>query len=178
MCVLGYRYDGAKRTTFGSSFWNNEEQARNSLSRRDVGSTRQKSTMSPRRDVTTSRRHHVATSPRRDVTTSRRHHVATSPRRDVTTSRRHHVATSPRRDVTTSRRHHVATSPRRDVTTSQRHHVATSARKSASHHLMPDGSEIRASGGVQPEARISRDRGSRLREIARDSYRFHFVRYY
>ena len=35
--------------------------------RRDVGSTRQKSTMSPRRDVTTSRPHHVATSPRRDV---------------------------------------------------------------------------------------------------------------
>ena len=57
---------------------------------------------------------HVATSPRRDVSTSRRHQVTTwrstitevnhSPRRDVTTSRRHHVATSPRRDVTTSRR--------------------------------------------------------------------------
>ena len=43
--------------------------------RRDVGSTIQKSTMSPRRDVTTSRR--------RDVATLRRHHVATSPRRDV-----------------------------------------------------------------------------------------------
>ena len=56
MCVFGYRYDGAKRTTFGSSFWNNEKQARNSLSRRDVGSTMQKSTTSPRRDVTTSRR--------------------------------------------------------------------------------------------------------------------------
>ena len=55
MCILGYRYDGSKRTTFGSSFWNNEKQARNSLSRRDVGSTMQKSTTSPRRDVTTSR---------------------------------------------------------------------------------------------------------------------------
>ena len=40
--------------------------------RRDVGSTMQKSTTSPRRDATTSRRHHVATPPRRDVTTSRR----------------------------------------------------------------------------------------------------------
>ena len=39
------------------AFWSNEEQARKPL---------------PRRDVTTSRRHHVATSPRRDVTTSRR----------------------------------------------------------------------------------------------------------
>ena len=35
--------------------------------RRDVGSTMQKSTTSPRRDVPTSRRPHVATSPRRDV---------------------------------------------------------------------------------------------------------------
>ena len=80
---------------------------------------------------------------------------------------------------------HVATSPRRvnhaevnDVITSRRHHVVTSARKSAPHHLMPDGSKIRASGGVRPEARISRARGSRLGEIARDSYHFHFVRYY
>ena len=56
MFVLRYRYDGAKRTTFGCSFWNNEEQARNSLSRRDVGSTIQKSTIRQRRDVTTSRR--------------------------------------------------------------------------------------------------------------------------
>ena len=88
-----------------------------------------------------------------------------------------HVATSPRRDVGSTRQKSTM-SPRRDVTTSRRHHVATSDRKSASHHLMPDGSEIRASGGVRPEARISRDRGSRLREIARDSYRFHFVRYY
>ena len=115
MCVLGYRYDGAKRTTFGSSFWNNEEQARNSLSRRDVP-------------------------------TSRR--------------RVNHAEVN-------------------DVTTSRRHHVATSARKSASHHLMPDGSEIRASGNVRTEARISRARGSRLRESARDLYRFpFFVRYY
>ena len=97
-----------KRAIIRSKFlWSNAEQSKEWL---------------PRRDVTTSRRHHVATSPRRDVTksrrrvnnaevnnsaTSRRHHVATSPSRDVTTS--------PRRDVTTSRRHHVATSPRRDV---------------------------------------------------------------
>ena len=72
MFVLGYRYDGAKRTTFGSSFGNNEEHARSDCHvatspRRDVGSTMQKSTMSPRRDITTSRRRHVATSPRRDV---------------------------------------------------------------------------------------------------------------
>ena len=46
MFVLGYRYDGAKRTTFGSSFWNNEEQTGSDC--------------------------HVATSPRRDVPTSRR----------------------------------------------------------------------------------------------------------
>ena len=104
MCVLGYRYDGAKRTTVGSSFWNNEKQARNSLSRRRVN----------------------------------------------------HAEVN---DVTTSRRHHVATLPR----------------KSASHHLMPDGSEIRASGGVRPEARISRARGSRLRESAWDLYRFPFL---
>ena len=57
----------------------------------------------------------------------------------------------------------------------RRHHVATSARKSASHHLMPDGSEIRASGGVRPEARISRAKGSRLQESARDLYRFPFL---
>ena len=37
--------------------------------------------------------------PRRDVSTSRRLHVATSPRRDVSTSRRLHVATLQRRDV-------------------------------------------------------------------------------
>ena len=66
MVVLEYRYDGAKRTTFGSSFWNNEEQAGSDCHvatspRRDVGSTTQKSTIQ-----------HVATSPRRDVTTSRR----------------------------------------------------------------------------------------------------------
>ena len=35
--------------------------------RRDVGSTMQKSTTSPRRDIATSRHRHVATSPRRDV---------------------------------------------------------------------------------------------------------------
>ena len=35
--------------------------------RRDVGSTMQKSTMSPRRDAPTSPRRHVVTSPRRDV---------------------------------------------------------------------------------------------------------------
>ena len=65
MVVLEYRYDGAKRTTFGSSFWNNEEQAGSDCHvatspRRDVGSTTQKSTIQ-----------HVVTSPRRDVTTSR-----------------------------------------------------------------------------------------------------------
>ena len=74
-----------------------------------------------------------------------------------------HVATSPRRDVPTSRRR-VNHAEVNDVSTSRRHHVATSARKSASHHLMSDGSEIRASGGVRSEARISRARGSRLRE--------------
>ena len=56
-----------------------------------------------------------------------------------------HVATSPRRNVGSTMQKST-TSPRRDVTTLRRHHVATSARKSASHHLMPDGSEIRASG--------------------------------
>ena len=40
---------------------------------------------------------------------------------------------------------------------------------------MPDGLEIGVSGGVRPEARISRARGSRLREIARDSFRFSFL---
>ena len=82
------RYNGAKRTTFGSHF----------------GSMR-----SSKEVTATSRRHHVATSPRRDVTKSRRrvnklqkstiHHVATSPRRDVSTSRRHHVATSARKSA-------------------------------------------------------------------------------
>ena len=101
------------------------------------------------------------------------------------TSRRHQVMTSSqqckksaiqqRRDATTSRRHHVATSPRRDATTSRRHHVATSAQKSTSHHLMIEGSKIRASGSVRGEARISKARGSRLREIARDSYHFPFL---
>ena len=67
MCVLGYRYDGAKKPTFGSSFWNNEEQARNSLSRRDVPTSRRRVNHAEVNDVTTSRRHHVATSPRRDV---------------------------------------------------------------------------------------------------------------
>ena len=85
-----------------------------------------------------------------------------------------HVATSPRRDVGSTMQKST-TSPRRDVTTLRRHHVATSARKSTSHHLMPDGSEIRASGGVRTEARISRARGSRLRESARDLYRFPFL---
>ena len=89
-----------------------------------------------------------------------------------------HVATSPRRDVGSTMKKST-TSPRRDVTTLRCHHVATSARKFASHHLMPDGSKIRASGGVRTEARISRSRGSRLRESARDLYRFpFFVRYY
>ena len=67
MCVLGYRYDGVKRTTFGSSFWNNEEQAKNSLSRRDVPTSRRRVNQAEVNDVTTSRRHHVVTSPRRDV---------------------------------------------------------------------------------------------------------------
>ena len=97
---------------------------------------------------------------RRDVTTSRRHHVTTSPRRDVTTSRRHHVTTSPRRDVTTSRRHHVATSPRHDVTTSRRHHIATSARKSAPHHLKYEwlrnkGIGRRTNGGTGFQSRVT-----------------------
>ena len=83
MFVLEYRYDEAKRTTFGRHF----------------GAMRSMQ----------GGHFHVATSPRRDVTKSRRlvNHVAEvniSPRRDVTTSRRHHVTTSPRRDVTTSRR--------------------------------------------------------------------------
>ena len=56
MCVLGYRYDGAKRTTFGSSFWNNEEQARNSLSRRDVPTSRRRVNHAEVNDVITSRR--------------------------------------------------------------------------------------------------------------------------
>ena len=107
--ILDYRLDEARRTYFGS-FLEQGGAGKEAL---------------PRRDVSTSRRLHVATSPRRDVSTSRRHQVTTwrstisevnhSPRRDVITSRRHHVATSSRRDVTTSRRHHVATSPRRDV---------------------------------------------------------------
>ena len=85
----------------------------------------------------------------------------------------------------TSRRYHVATSPSHDVesimqkvsnlATSRRHHVATSAQKSASHHLMIEGSKIRASRSVRGEARISRARGSRLREITRDSYHFPFL---
>ena len=72
MFILDYRHDEARRTSFGSFFWSNEEQARKHC--------------------------HVATSPRRDVIKSRRGgqllqkstrpHVATSPRRDVTTSRR------------------------------------------------------------------------------------------
>ena len=72
MCVLGYRYDGAKRTTFGSSFWNNEKQARNSLSRRDVPTSRRRVNHAEVSDIATSRHRHVATSPCRDVTTSRR----------------------------------------------------------------------------------------------------------
>ena len=67
MFVLGYRYDGVKRATFGSSFWNNEEQARNSLSRRDVPTSRRRVNNENVNDVPTSRRRHVATSPRRDV---------------------------------------------------------------------------------------------------------------
>ena len=47
---------------------------------------------------------HVVTSPRRDVTTSRRHQVTTSGQQIS------EVNNSPRRDVSTSRRHHVATS--------------------------------------------------------------------
>ena len=44
---------------------------------------------------------------------------------------------------------------------------------------MPDGSEFRASGSVRAEARISRARGSRLRESARDLYCFpFFIGYY
>ena len=82
------RYNGAKRTTFGSHF----------------GSMR-----SSKEVTATSRCHHVATSPSHDVgstncrsqqfTTQRRLHVATSPRRDVSTSRRLHVATSARKSA-------------------------------------------------------------------------------
>ena len=68
-----------------------------------------------------------------------------------------HVATSPRRDVGSTMQKSTI-QPRRDVTTSRRHHVATSTRKSASHHLMRDGSEIRASGGVRTEARFFKSR--------------------
>ena len=61
----------------------------------------------------------VATSPRRDVPTSRRPHVATSGQQcrsqQLETSRRLNVVTSQRRDVLTSRRLNVATSQRRDV---------------------------------------------------------------
>ena len=77
MFVLEYRYDEAKRTTFGSHF----------------------GTMRSRQESHC----HVATSPRRDVTKSRRG-VNKCRSQPVTTSRRHHVATSPRLDVTTSRR--------------------------------------------------------------------------
>ena len=72
MFVLEYRYDGAKRTTFGSHF----------------------GTMRSRQGSNC----HVATSPRRDVTKSRRL-VNKRRSQQITTSRRHHVATSPRRDV-------------------------------------------------------------------------------
>ena len=83
MFVLEYRRDEARRTTFGSLF--------------GAMRSRQGSHC------------HVATSPRRDVSTSRRHQVTTW--RSTNTEVNH----SPRRDVSTSRRHHVATSPRRDV---------------------------------------------------------------
>ena len=56
MFVLGYRYDGAKRTTFGSNFWNNEEQARNSLSRRDVPTSRRRVNNTEVNNSATSRR--------------------------------------------------------------------------------------------------------------------------
>ena len=89
-----------KRAVIRSKFlWSNEEQSKEWLQRRDV---------------TTSRRHHVVTSPRRDVTTSRRHHVVTSPRRDVTKSGRR-VNNAEVNNSAMSRRHHIATSPRRDV---------------------------------------------------------------
>ena len=81
------RYNGAKRTTFGSHFWINEEQQGGDF--------------------------HVATSPY--VATSPSHrcrvnklqksiiqHVATSPRRDVATSPRRHVATSARKSASPS----------------------------------------------------------------------------
>ena len=61
MRVLGYRYDGAKRTTFGSSFWNNEEQGGSDCHVAMSGQQRRSQQFN-----------HVATSPRRDVTTSRR----------------------------------------------------------------------------------------------------------
>ena len=77
MFVLEYRYDKAKRTTFGSHFGTKR-------SRRGSHC-------------------HVATSPRCDVTKSRRL-VNKRRSQQFTTSRRHHVDTSPRRDVTTSRR--------------------------------------------------------------------------
>ena len=80
--ILDYRLDEARRTYFGS-FLEQGGAGKEAL---------------PRRDVSTSRRLHVATSPSHDVevnyfgsqpfTTSRRHRVATLSRRDATTSRR------------------------------------------------------------------------------------------
>ena len=73
-----------KRAVIRSKFlWSNTEQSKEWL---------------PRRDVTTSRRHHVATSPSHDVGSTMQKSTIQK-RRDVTTSRLHHVATSPRRDV-------------------------------------------------------------------------------
>ena len=69
MFVLEYRYDGAKRTTFGSHFGTMRSRQRSNC--------------------------HVAMSPRRDVTKSRRL-VNKRRSQQFTTSRRRHVATSPR----------------------------------------------------------------------------------
>ena len=119
MFVLEYRRDEARRTTFGSLF--------------GAMRSRQGSHC------------HVATSPRRDVSTSRRHQVTTW--RSTNTEVNH----SPRRDVPTSRRHHVATSPRRDVTTSRR--------QLKNLHLIikcEGARDSRASRNVRPETRIWR----------------------
>ena len=85
--------------------------------------------------------------------------------------------TSPRRDVTKSRRR-VNIPEVNNLATSRRHHIATSAQKSSPHHLMTNGSEIRASGSVRPEAMNSRAEQHSLRESAWDLYRFSFFGYF
>ena len=151
MFVLEYRYDEAKRTTFGNHFGTKR--------------SRQGSHC------------HVATSPRRDVTKSRRG-VNKCRSQPFTTSRRHHVATSPRRDVTTSRRHHVATSPRRDVTTSPRRDVTTSRRQLENLHLIIKcqmAREFRALENVRPGRRNFRACNTDFKDLLGFLYWFLFI---